>query len=327
MASRENQGLQIALILFVMMTVVLSVTTFLFFRKYQEEQLKIAAKVNAANEALVKFENEEKTRKKLALLLGPQPIDVETVAPEKVHEVFHDRRKLYGIDLEALNADETEVAKVRDYETNDRYQWGNTMRATAKNLRYSHGSLHEIDSAENWKAGIGVTRQAFHASEVPKWPKTGVKNDNRVMAAVLPSISKGANSLVIAEGTPDGASGWFYNQWQKAYTLEQVEEMVARGTLDVDPAGEVSGGLFGTARCSNLSGRLMEDGALEVTANTGSCSVTLTGRISEGRVSGIAAGWAKTGVHEPQKTFRAEVSSGEPSDPTKAPGRRKKRGP
>ncbi|HVX14320.1 MAG TPA: hypothetical protein VHC22_24250 [Pirellulales bacterium] len=36
MASGENQGLQIALIIFVMLTILLSVTTFMFFREYQE---------------------------------------------------------------------------------------------------------------------------------------------------------------------------------------------------------------------------------------------------------------------------------------------------
>lgn len=40
MAARENQGLQIALIVFVMLTIMLSVSTFLFFRNYQSEQQK-----------------------------------------------------------------------------------------------------------------------------------------------------------------------------------------------------------------------------------------------------------------------------------------------
>ena len=40
MAARENQGLQIALIVFVVLTVLLSLTTFVFFRNYQGEQLK-----------------------------------------------------------------------------------------------------------------------------------------------------------------------------------------------------------------------------------------------------------------------------------------------
>ncbi len=40
MAARENQGLQIALIVFVMLTIILIVTTFLFFQNYREEQTK-----------------------------------------------------------------------------------------------------------------------------------------------------------------------------------------------------------------------------------------------------------------------------------------------
>lgn len=40
MASSENQGLQIALIIFVMLTIVLSVTTFAFFRQYEDADLR-----------------------------------------------------------------------------------------------------------------------------------------------------------------------------------------------------------------------------------------------------------------------------------------------
>jgi hypothetical protein len=40
MAARESQGFQIALIVFVMLTVLLSLTTFVFFRNYQSEQQK-----------------------------------------------------------------------------------------------------------------------------------------------------------------------------------------------------------------------------------------------------------------------------------------------
>jgi len=44
MAARENQGLQIALIIFVMLTIILSVTTYIFFDNYKKEkQDRIAA--------------------------------------------------------------------------------------------------------------------------------------------------------------------------------------------------------------------------------------------------------------------------------------------
>ena len=43
MASRESQGLQVALILFVMVTVVLAVTTYFFFREAEERTAQAAA--------------------------------------------------------------------------------------------------------------------------------------------------------------------------------------------------------------------------------------------------------------------------------------------
>ena len=38
--ARENQGLQIALIIFVMLTIILGVTTFIFYRQYEEAAIK-----------------------------------------------------------------------------------------------------------------------------------------------------------------------------------------------------------------------------------------------------------------------------------------------
>lgn len=53
MASSENQGLQIALIIFVMLTILLSVTTFMFFRSYTEasERSRTDSKTAAEKEA------------------------------------------------------------------------------------------------------------------------------------------------------------------------------------------------------------------------------------------------------------------------------------
>lgn len=51
MAEREHQGYQIALVIFVMLTVLLSITTFMFFKKYREEQQKngeVTAQYNTA---------------------------------------------------------------------------------------------------------------------------------------------------------------------------------------------------------------------------------------------------------------------------------------
>ena len=113
------------------------------------------------------------------------------------------------------------MEKAIAYESCDSYDWGQTMSSTANNVNFSHGSTIEIDSAENHKAGIGKTRQAFHASEVSKWPRGGVKSDKKTMAAVMPSVAKVGATLAIAESTPDGASGWFYDTWDSGWTIEE----------------------------------------------------------------------------------------------------------
>ncbi|HEY2761033.1 MAG TPA: hypothetical protein VGI75_09820, partial [Pirellulales bacterium] len=51
MAARESQGFQIALIVFVLLSVILSVTTFVFFRNYQGERLRADTNQAAKAEA------------------------------------------------------------------------------------------------------------------------------------------------------------------------------------------------------------------------------------------------------------------------------------
>ncbi len=75
MASRESQGLQVALILFVMVTVVLAVTTYLYFRRAEENVGKYLAKAEEAKREKdttmkLQFENQV-----LKHILGLRPQD------------------------------------------------------------------------------------------------------------------------------------------------------------------------------------------------------------------------------------------------------------
>lgn len=147
------------------------------------------------------------------IVLKPRQVGCSTFAQ---HIVYHhgQRWRTDGITISDKGANSAKLMlKMRDYGVIDRFPWGHVLKREAGGwLEWTNGTKWEMESAENWKAGIGTTRQAFHASEVPKWPKTGVKNDKRVMAAVMPSIVK-TRSVVIAEGTPEGATGWFYDTW------------------------------------------------------------------------------------------------------------------
>lgn len=163
------------------------------------------------------------------IVCKPRQVGCSTFAS---HIVYHHgmRWRSAGITISDKAANSQKLMlKVRDYGVVDRFPWGiRQMKDTSVGLSWTNGTRWEVDSAENWKAGIGDTRQAFHASETAKWPKTGVKNDARVMAAVLPSISKG-RSVVIAESTPEGANGWFYDTWQDAVTLDEFLARRASG--------------------------------------------------------------------------------------------------
>jgi hypothetical protein len=79
MAARENQGLQIALIVFVTLTVLLSVTTFFFFRNYQNEQQKSKTAEDAAGKAVADKTKAEGDRDLLLEHIGLQKTDkIET---------------------------------------------------------------------------------------------------------------------------------------------------------------------------------------------------------------------------------------------------------
>jgi hypothetical protein len=70
MASSENQGLQIALIIFVMLTIILSVTTFVFFRQADEATIRSIADSKKATDADTALRDAIVESKRLKELIG-----------------------------------------------------------------------------------------------------------------------------------------------------------------------------------------------------------------------------------------------------------------
>ena len=68
--ARENQGLQIALIIFVMLTIVLGVTTFIFFRQYDEASIAEADAKGKAAENMEGLRNLQGVNSELKKILG-----------------------------------------------------------------------------------------------------------------------------------------------------------------------------------------------------------------------------------------------------------------
>lgn len=153
-----------------------------------------------------------------------------------VGQVWSKRKRIDGLTVSDLSKNSAHlVSRIKEYDEHDRYPWGVSLADTADRIDFSNGSVMAIGTAENMKEGIGRTRQWFHASEVGKWPKTTIKNDMKIMQAILPSVPKTGSdrkpifSVVFAESTPEGATGWMATTYKGAVTLEMALEALAEG--------------------------------------------------------------------------------------------------
>jgi len=70
-------------------------------------------------------------------------------------------------------------------------------------------SEYRIETADD-NAGRGMTIHNLHCSEVSRWPRGGRDTLASLQAAVVP------DGEIVLESTPNGASGMFYEEWQKA---------------------------------------------------------------------------------------------------------------
>jgi len=70
-------------------------------------------------------------------------------------------------------------------------------------------SEYRVETADD-NAGRGMTIQNLHCSEVSRWPRGGLETLASLRAAVVP------DGEIVLESTPNGASGPFYAEWQRA---------------------------------------------------------------------------------------------------------------
>lgn len=104
----------------------------------------------------------------------------------------------------------------------DCFPWQMPHHAKSEELSFANGSWIEMDTAQNPKAGISATRNVVWMSEVAKYPSDGKRDAYTTISNMIASVNKtSANSLTIAETTPEGANGWFYDQWNKSATLTE----------------------------------------------------------------------------------------------------------
>lgn len=104
------------------------------------------------------------------------------------------------------------------YYDTDRYPWGHEYHKPSR--KFSHGSELVTETANDPRAGASGTMQAVLATEVAHWKETGVISAKKTFTALLNCVPESPNTLIIAESTPNGVGGVFYETYQNAITIE-----------------------------------------------------------------------------------------------------------
>lgn len=89
-------------------------------------------------------------------------------------------------------------------------------------------SQYTIATAGNKSAGRSATARFFHGSEVAFWP-----NAAEHASGVLQTIPRSPGTEVYLESTADGISNYFYDQWERAASIGDIDNPDASGYVRV----------------------------------------------------------------------------------------------
>jgi hypothetical protein len=89
--------------------------------------------------------------------------------------------------------------------------------------KFTNGSILEKETAGDKNAGRGGTFQLILGSEVAHWPSDGVRSAQQILLSLLQVQPMLPNTLTILESTPNGPSGEYYDRWQGARSIAEME--------------------------------------------------------------------------------------------------------
>ncbi|MBN8422473.1 MAG: hypothetical protein J0L73_26395 [Verrucomicrobia bacterium] len=114
---------------------------------------------------------------------------------------------------------------LKTYNDHDHYDWGFTSEVLAKSARYGNGGQFHWATAKNVESGRSATLGALVMTEIARWAEDdgAVRDAGKVFSSLMGAVPLEPNTLVIGETTVRGASGVFYEQWQRAKTFEQMQ--------------------------------------------------------------------------------------------------------
>ena len=200
MASRESQGLQIALILFVMVTVVLAVTTYLYFRKAEDKiREAVSARLDAkkAKDAAMQLQFE---RQVLMHVLGYEPktkTELETIKQSlggnkdmaKVLDNFEKDMAMYGVGLAEEELNYRSLPKHLLDELNKRNKELADAAAREKQLIAEREQVKKAEQARTAKAEAELARVKQELEEERKkfnLERSRITDEKTKLASNLP---------------------------------------------------------------------------------------------------------------------------------------------
>jgi hypothetical protein len=86
-----------------------------------------------------------------------------------------------------------------------------TSRVNTRQILFPEiDSEYRVESAADGNAGRGMTIQNLHCSEIARWSGDAAETMASLSAALVP------HGELVLESTPNGAYGYFYDQWRRA---------------------------------------------------------------------------------------------------------------
>ena len=231
MASRESQGLQVALILFVMVTVVLAVTTYLYFRRAEENVQRYLAKAEEAKrekDATMKLQFENQIlkhilgyeRKTEAELTGIKQGLGGNKQIEQILADYDKHMKMYGAGYAGQDLSYTTLPGHLITAINARNKNLVDADAVAKNLEREREQIRVAEAARATKAEQSLaTVQTDAAAERDKFnaERTRITDEAAKVAAILPQ-----KNASIAKTTSEAAA----KQEEMSRSLSQVSTLL-----------------------------------------------------------------------------------------------------
>ncbi|HET6882264.1 MAG TPA: hypothetical protein VFI31_19015 [Pirellulales bacterium] len=271
MASSENQGLQIALIIFVMLTILLSVTTFMFFREYQEADERSRVDKGAATDAQKQMRDAVTEMEKVKEFIGVSPQakldDVRQTLDEdmkKYAATAPDESKFYHPALEflfkTLEERTSELVAARltiQQEKDEREKVENAKQeqvaAAEEHARKAEADLAEakkefdaerkrmLDDNEDLKKQLAKKNEDMsQLAETSKKTEEDLKGENKKLSTANVYLTEKIDVLDPTTGfeVPDGKIVWVDQQSRSAYINVGQSDGLKRQTMFSVLAGD-----------------------------------------------------------------------------------------